>query len=208
MSSTPPPTVSQNSLDLTTPPTLAVLPSVRSSTTSLPLAPHRAVRFSRIKKDKEAVANRIFGTEKKIALELKKKNPDSTLLDSLRALKAQWEQRFDTLSLDAAAHVPINYRTDFPSLKRKKSSSPISTAVHTATVALNDTTTADAVITTLLAPAQNLPSINDSSSDTDSDSDSDFSSDSDSEDSDSNSEGFIDDDPNFFVNGFHGFSRI
>lgn len=194
MNSTPPTAeVPPFIIDLVTPsPTLAVIPRVRGK--SPPPAPPtspRVQRTSSLQKERDHVALRILETTRKIEKEtLKNDASNQGYIDSLLALKSQWEQRFDVLSDDLLSRQPVNYRTDFPSISlRQKSKSVFRPAFHGATEALNNS---DTVTTTLLSPTQNLPDNSDDQSN-------------DETDSDDSGSYFDDDDPNFLVNGFHGF---
>ena len=209
MTSTPPVTEVPSFIDLVTPPTvLAVIPRVREATPVASPTTPRVQRLSSLQKDRDQVAFKIFETNRKIEKEIKRNDPARKgYLDSLEALKLQWEQRFDVLSDEIKSHPTVNYRTDFPQIRnRKQRQSAVDKAIQSASTALNNSGTADAVITTLLTPAENLPS---DSSTADSD---DTSVDNESEEEDEANEDdnidsyFEDDDPNFLLSGFHGYT--
>ena len=105
-----------------TPPTvLAVIPRVREATPVASPTTPRVQRLSSLQKDRDQVAFKIFETNRKIEKEIKRNDPARKgYLDSLEALKLQWEQRFDVLLDEIKSHPTVNYRTDFPSYSSRK----------------------------------------------------------------------------------------
>ena len=83
----------------------------------------RVQRLSSLQKDRDQVAFKIFETNREIEKEIKPHENDPAqkgYLDSLEALKLQWEQRFDVLLDEIKSHPTVNYRTDFPSYSSRK----------------------------------------------------------------------------------------